>query len=273
MEFAMKLASIAAFLFSVMANAQTPPLEPPYTKAPTTSSSTKPIERPEEVDKDTGDYFYKPKKESAAIRYKIDPRPATKKAAFLRFGTVGPYDLASDNSNYKDVYTDSSSFVIYAEYERVLGHLMGNWSVKFGTGVTTESGSGQFLVPDSQGRLPREKYNLFVLPNTVLMSYKLRFSDNQWVVPYVEGGGGYFTFVEYRNDGDSTSYGGAFVTAVTGGLLLNLNLLDDITAGSLYEDYGIANMWLDLQFRQNIGLDDKKDFTSNMIIGGFGFAF
>jgi hypothetical protein len=106
-----------------------------------------------------------------------------------------------------------------------------------------------------------------------LLNYKLKFSDTQIFTPYVEGGAGYFTFVEYRTDGDETNFGGAGVLAASGGLLISMNLLDKNAAAIMYEDYGVNHLWFDFQFRRYQGLDNQKDFSSNMITGGFGFAF
>lgn len=266
---------LLTIICSAGAWAQNPPLEAPYTQAPSSSSKTSaPIEKPAEVDEDTGDFYYHPVENTDTIHYKVDSLPPIKGAAFVRFGTIGPFDIKSDsgNLNYKDVYSKKASVVAAFEYQRHLGHFGGKWSYKLATGVTTESGSGRFNDP-SATLTPREKYQFIVFPNTALLNYKLNFSDRQYFTPYLEAGGGYFTFIEYRNDGDRTAFGGAPVLTAGGGLLISLDLFEKNASSKLYEDYGINGMWLDLSFRQNVGLDDKKDFTSSMATGGFGFAF
>ncbi|MCJ8275822.1 MAG: hypothetical protein HRT44_11585 [Bdellovibrionales bacterium] len=94
---------------------------------------------------------------------------------------------------------------------------------------------------------------------------------SKYVVPYIEPGVGYYTFWERRTDGESNSFGGAPVLSAAGGLLISLNSL---TSGTeLSGDYGATDLWLDLQYRQVFGLDSRKDFSSNMITGGFGIGF
>jgi hypothetical protein len=227
--------------------------------------------KPESIN-DEGDYFYKPEKPSDALYYKVDDLPPIKGAFYLRFGTIGPYDITGDSgSNFQQMYSSDSSFVIVAEYERYLGHLLGKWTLKLGTGVTSEEGNGRFV--SNTSIVPLEKFNFVIFPNTALLNYKFKFSDTQILTPYLEGGAGYFTFVEYRNDGDKTTFGGAGVLAFSGGMLISMNLLDRNAASIMYEDYGVNHLWFDLQFRRYQGLDNKKDFSSNMITGGFGFAF
>jgi hypothetical protein len=235
------------------------------------NSSSLPSPRPTKIS-DEGDYYYGAEKSDEAIYYKIEHLPPIKGALFLRFGTVGPYDVTGDSgATFQQIYSDKSSFVLVVEYERYLGQLLGKWSFKLGTGLTTEEGNGRFV--NDTINVPREKYTFFIMPNTALLNYKLKFSDTQLITPYVEAGGGYFTFIEYRSDGEKTNFGGAGVLAAGGGLMISMNILDKNAAGIMYEDYGVNHLWFDLQFRRYQGLDNQKDFSSNMVTGGFGFAF
>ncbi len=235
-------------------------------KAPITPSPS-----PDKIN-DEGDYFYKSESADEALYYKVEELPPIKGAFYLRFGMIGPYDITGDNgATFQQMYSDKSSFVIYGEYERYLGNLLGKWTVKLGTGLTSEEGNGRFV--NDPTTVPLEKFNFIIFPNTALLNYKLKFSDTQIITPYIEGGAGYFTFIEYRNDGKSTHFGGAAVLAASGGLLISMNLLDRNAAGLLFEDYGVNHLWFDFQFRRYQGLEDKKDFSSNMYTGGFGFAF
>lgn len=232
---------------------------------------TTPSPKPESID-DEGIYHYKGEKSTDALYYKVSDLPPIKGAFYLRFGTIGPYDITGDSgTTFQQMYSNKSSFVIVAEYERYLGNLFGKWTLKLGTGLTTEEGNGRFISDPTT--VPREKFNFVIFPNTVLLNYKFKFSDTQLLTPYVEGGAGYFTFIEYRTDGDKPTFGGAGVLAFSGGMLISMNLLDKNAAGIMYEDYGVNHLWFDLQFRRYQGFDDQKDFTSNMLTGGFGFAF
>lgn len=227
--------------------------------------------QPEKIN-DEGDYLYKPEKNVDAIHYKVDHLPPIKGAFYLRFGTIGPYDITGDaGATFQQIYSDKSSFALVLEYERYLGQLLGKWTLKLGSGITTEEGNGRFV--NDPSTTPKEKFNFFIMPNTALLNYKFKFSDTQLITPYIEGGAGYFTFIEYRTDGDKTNFGGAGVLAVAGGILVSMNILDKNAGSIMYEDYGVSHLWFDLQFRRYEGLDKQKDFSSDMITGGFGFAF
>lgn len=256
--------------FSV--GAQEAPLEAPYTRSNKSGElQVRPIPKPEEIT-DDGEYLYGSDSGTGEIRYKIADPPPIEGAMFLRFGTIGPFDIIGDNGKtFRDVYSDKPSLVVTLDYEKQIGSLLGKWSYKISTGFTTEQGQGTFAtIPNG---VPSEKFLFLVMPNTIMANYKLRFSDTQMFIPYVEGGAGYFTFLERRDDGDRNAFGGAAVLSVTGGMLISLTSFSDYTKSLFYDDYGVKQLWLDLQFRRNVGLDDKKDFSSNMITGGFGFAF
>ncbi len=228
-------------------------------------------EQPSSIN-DEGDYIYQAKDPVEAVYYKVDNLPPTKGAFYMRFGTVGPYNITGDSgATYERTYTDKGSFLLFLEYERYLGHLLGKWTLKIGTGFSVEQGNGRFI--NDPVTVPEEKFLFLVLPNTAMFNYKLKFSDSQLFIPYLEAGPGYFTFVEYRTDGGKTNFGGAGVLAAGGGVLISMNLLDSHAAGTMYEDYGVNHIWFDLQFRRYQGLDNQKDFSSNMITGGFGFGF
>ncbi len=232
---------------------------------------TTPTPKPEKIN-DEGDYIYKGEKPTEAVYYKVTELPPIKGAFFLRFGSIGPYDITGDSgTTFQQMYSTSGSLVIVAEYERYIGNLLGKWAIKLGSGISTEEGNGRFV--NDASSVPREKFNFIIFPNTALLNYKLKYSDSQLFTPYFEAGAGYFTFIEYRTDGEDPTFGGAAVLAFSGGLLISMNLLDRNSASIMYEDYGINHLWFDLQFRRYQGLDDKKDFTSNMITAGFGFAF
>jgi hypothetical protein len=262
-----------ATLFCLLARAENPPLEPPYTSATEpTSTSFKPVPQPTSID-DDGDYHYEPVTKDEAVYYKVPPPPPIKSSIFVRMGSMGPFDIKADNGKtYKQVYGNKSSLLVGFDYERQLGSFLGKWSWKLGSGITTGEGQGSFANP-SNTAVPEEKFLLFIFPNTASLNYKLRFSDTQLFIPYAEFGAGYFTFLEYRNDGNKKTFGGAPIASVAGGLLFSLSALNKVHAAEMYEDYGVKHLWLDLQFRRILGLSTRKDFSSNMLSAGFGFAF
>lgn len=259
------------FLLSHLVSAQEPPLEPPYTNGPRTTPLT-PLEKPQSVN-DEGEYFYRDESTSSVTYYDLDHLPPISGAIYFRVASTSAFEIIGDTGRtYKDVYGEDPGIGFVFDYEWQLFHLLGKWTLKASTGLSIGNGTGQFL-DGNAGITPKEKYLLVVSPHTVLLNYKLRYSDKQWFVPYVEGGPGYYTYYERRSDGDKNGFGGAPVIAVAGGMLISLTLFDKNSAGVLYEDYGINHMWIDLNVRRNTGLDKKTDFSSNVFSAGFGFAF
>jgi hypothetical protein len=261
-------------IFTLNSFAQEPPLEPPYTRSTQTDGAVTPLETPESIS-DDGDYFYPTVSNPDAIYYDLDHLPPITGAVYFRVGTISSFALEGDaGRTYKDVYGEDPGIALLFDYEWQLGQLLGKWTLKAATGFAIGNGTGVF--ENNPGLTPREKFLFVVMPHTVLLNYKLRFSDKQWFIPYVEGGAGYYAFIEQRNDKslfEDTVFGGAPVGAVAGGILISLSLFDKNAAGTLYEDYGVNHMWLDLQIRRNEGFDKKKDFSSNVLSAGFGFAF
>lgn len=259
------------FLLNSLVSAQEPPLEPPYTQAPKVIH-LKPIEKPDSIS-DDGEYFYGDETSSGVTQYKLSHLPPITGSIFFRVASTSAYEIDGDTGRtYKDVYGEDAGIGFVFDYEWQLFHLLGKWTIKASTGLTIGNGNGQFLEGNA-GLTPKEKYMLLVSPHAVLLNYKMRYSDNQWFTPYVEGGPGYYTYYERRDDGDKSGFGGAPVIAMAGGMLVSLTMFDKNSAGLLYEDYGINHMWLDLNFRRNTGLDKKIDFSSNVFSAGFGFAF
>lgn len=270
-----RLVCLLTFISSLTYAMEEPPLEPPYTRAASSSSTTlRPIEKPSSIS-DEGDYFYEGESAPDATYYKMDHLPPISGAAYFRMGSVSSFNLQGDTGrNYKEIYGDRPGLGVLFDYEWQLGHLAGKWTFKASSGLVIGNGTGQFENSSTNSSLvPKETFLFGVMPNTAILNYKLRFSDTQWFIPYVEGGAGYFTFIEYRNDGKKTAFGGAPVASAAGGILISLSILDRNSAGTLYDDYGVTHMWLDLQARRNFGLSKQKDFSSNVFSAGFGFAF
>lgn len=252
--------------------AQEPPLEAPYTRTTETIKSP-PLEQPESISED-GEYFYKPKSANDAMYYDMTHLPPIKRGAFFRISSTSSFQITGDNGRtYQQVYGEDPGIGIVFDYEWPLFVMTGKWSLKASTGFTFGNGRGQFADPTNAALEPKEKYLILISPHTALLNYKMTFSDTQLFIPYVEAGPGFYTYIEHRNDGDKTGFGGAPVFAAAGGFLVSLSLLDRNAAGLLYDDYGINHLWFDVQFRRNQGLDKGTDFSSNVISTGFGFAF
>lgn len=219
------------------------------------------VPQPKKIEKD-GTYVYNDDED----------RPTTS-AFYFRGGTFGAPKIKGATQNYEQVYGTDSNWVIAFEYEWKMFDFLGELLVKFGSGISIDDGTGQYATPGNNNPaiLPKEEFQFILFPNTLSLSYKFQFWNSQYFTPYVDGGLGYYTFWERRSDNKKNNLGGAPVLSASAGLLISLTKWTSGT--SLLSDYGIHQMWLDLQYRQVVGLDDRKDFSSNMITGGFGFGF
>jgi len=226
----------------------------------------------DEPEKPTVTYGPKPSKvkEDGSYIYDLDIE-ATTNTLSIRAGIYGPPKIepvSESGENYESVYGDSSEFVFALDYD---WKLFNQVYVKFGTGISSSQGKGQFAGGANDGIEPKENFQFYVFPTTLSLAYKFQLWDIQYLTPYIEGGVGYFGFMETRSDGDNTKFGGAPVLSTTGGLLISLTQFQEGT--TMYTEYGISQTWFDLQFKQILGLDARKDFTSNMITGGFAVGF
>ncbi len=245
------------------------------------------VEKP--IDRDSsGGYYYSPKKRPKKSQTSFGPQPAkieidgtyiydtnvgeTQNTFYLRGGILGSPEITTNSgTTYDDVYGSGNNFILTLEYDWIIGR---NLFLKLGSGFTSTEGQGRF----ANGSESREKFQFYILPNTLSLSYKFQIADIQYLTPYLEAGPGYFAFVENRSDGDifsfngkTTKFGGAFVATATAGLLISLSKFSNGT--SLRTDYGATQSWFDLQYKQVFGLDSRKDFSSNMITGGFAIGF
>jgi hypothetical protein len=206
------------------------------------------------------------------------------------YGVRGAYfaypliENADNGATFQDIYgsfndegeaTSGGMIGVLVDYERILGFgALGRISARFTSGAIFSSGRGRFRSAARVAEEPEEVFTFINLPNTLGLTYLLQFlGPEQLLVPYIEGGAGYFTFVELRDDNKSPSFGGSPVAYFAGGLRVLLDGLDRPAIRRLDEAYGINHVWLFAEFRQQIGLNKKFDFTSQVGNAGVSFDF
>ncbi len=214
---------------------------------------------------------------SGEFKYALPPSKTTAQASF-RVGFFGPPMLqnADTGTLFSDVYTKDQLPVLFFDYEWPLTSKIGHLGLKFGSGIFVASGQGQFATVDKARRaddIPQERYTFFMFPNTLTAQYRFQYKDTQAIVPYVEGGLGYFTFTEFRDDSSSPKIGGALTTVVAGGVNFLMDWLDPDAIRHLDEDYGINHVYLSLEARGIVGLNHNYDFSSSVFNAGFLFQF
>jgi hypothetical protein len=204
-------------------------------------------------------------------RYKVPVSPQSRSASF-RVGNYNPGDLKADRDGgevfFEDIYTKSGSAVVLMDYgwDWLKGPL-GRLNLKIGSGLFLATGQGRFK--DQNASLEaREGFTFYMFPNQISANYRLQFSDKQWLVPYAEGGLDPILFVETRDDGGSTKFGGTLHAHGAGGIALSLKRFNEDTMYELDRDYGINDIWLAVEFRMLIAVMNKFDFSGNLINAG-----
>jgi hypothetical protein len=257
-----------------------------------------PTQRPLKVNEETGEYFYGVAEDTRAKKYGA-PEPVTfsgrsdmeKPAsisangefhytteesgrhalASFRVGMFAPPELSNNSTNppatFASIYTDDQLPVLFGDYEKTLTTKIGRLGLKFGSGIFIAQGTGIFAKDDPNRRAddqPEEQYTFLMLPNQLTAVYRFQYSDTQPIVPYIEGGGGYFTFMEIRDDSKSPRFGGAGTLVAAGGINFLVDWLDRQAIRRLDNEYGINHVWLTTEFRQIVGLNKSYDFTSSV---------
>ncbi len=214
--------------------------------------------------------------EQGEYLYTIEASSKSGTSSF-RLGLYEPPDITNEDNltTWQELYTSSSIPTLFFDYEWTWISPVGDWGIKLGTGLFTSSGSGKFKIdnPARAGKEPSESFTFFMLPNTAGVSYKLRFSDTQVIIPYAEGGAGYFTFGEIRDDGKPPRFGAAPVAYATGGVLLALDWLDRQAIRNLDRENGINHVFFTGAYQYVKGLSESFDFTSSVIQAGITMEF
>lgn len=213
--------------------------------------------------------------ESGEYHYPTEQSPQSGAASF-RFGFFGTPDIMNPEADvtFTQIYGDKDLPVIFGDYEWRITNKIGRLGIKLTSGVSFASGNGQFLTPRVNGITEaREKFTFIMFPNQLTANYKFQYAENQVVVPWAEGGAGYFTFMELRDDGKGPKFGGSQVGVVAVGINILLDWMDRKAIRQLDNDYGINHVWLTGEYRRFQNLGSAFDFSSNVINGGIMVEF
>ena len=211
-----------------------------------------------------GDYLYNvntsPQKASASVRFAIFDAPD------LVNGATG--------ATFTSLYGGNDP-IIFIDYEWKLDRwfkgIGSNFSLKVGSGIMIASGKGRL---ESTGQESKESFTFVMLPNQAALAFKLKIWDKQKLIPYAEGGVGYFVFNEHRDDSDPPlgRFGGAAVLSAVGGLALAVTELDRDATLRLDAEYGINAVWLTAELRQLLGFG-SFNMTSTLFSAGVMLHF
>ncbi len=209
--------------------------------------------------------------------YKLESKPSSKTASF-RVGVMAP-PVIKNNSvegttiDFKTIYSDAYQPVLMGDYEWRLTSKIGRLGIKFTSGVFSASGQGQFRKPNPEGLSAQERFTFLMFPNQLTGIYRFQYADKQVLVPYVEGGGAYFTYAEIRDDSKPPKFGGSLGLVSAAGVNFLLDWLDRRAIQRLDAEYGIQHVWLTAEARVVVGLNKDVDISSQAILAGVTFDF
>lgn len=214
---------------------------------------------------------------SGEYRYHGQIGKTTRSSSF-RFGAMSAPDLTNNDTGatFSQIYTANNLFIFFLDYEWKLTQRAGHLGLKFTSGFFSAQGKGTFLTQNPNRRpydTPIEQFSLLAFPNQFTLIDSFQFSDEQSFVPFIEGGAGYFTMAELRNDGKAPKFGGAAVAVGAVGVKIFLDNIDRRQMRLLSDDYGINHVWLAIEYRRFQGLNSTFDFTSNVVDAGFVLDF
>lgn len=205
------------------------------------------------------------------IQYKLE-KEESKHAAYIKFAQVEPPAITSDlGVTYEDVYGSENLVALLVDYEYKAFSRFGKLSLLFGSGFMTASGKGRFA--RDVGEEAREAYTLYIFPNHASVLYRFQYKEDQFLIPYVFGGAGYFFVVENRDDDKPANYVGAPTGIGGGGILFSFTSLDQQASSEIYNEYGISAAHICLEYRRFQGLNKDIDLTANVFNIGFALDF
>lgn len=212
--------------------------------------------------------------------YKVDRSPQ-KSAVSVKFGMLNATNLRNPDaaegergSDFGDNYDDTENPAILIDYELHLWKSpIGKWGLKVGSGLFFAQGNGHFYSSTNAGLVPKEVFTFVALPNTIGAVYRMSFWDNPLFVPYAEGGGIAWTFIEVRDDDKPPKLGASPAAYFAAGLAMNLTWFNQASSILLDREYGINSIYLTGEYRHITGVASKFDFTSDVINGGLLVEF
>lgn len=217
------------------------------------------------IDKD-GSYIY------------ADTRTKKKQAGHLRIGSANQPDITIDINgttyNFEDFYGSAEGLMIGYDYEYFFSSSNGKLGGQIGGAVQYSKGNGRLVQNPPAESVPSvETFSFVTLPLFVGGIYRFEYSNRQWLAPYVAGGGVIVGLVEKREDNSKLNYTGGFGFYGTAGALLNVSIIDRETALTLDSEYGIGNLWINLEFKY-INVSAETFFYENSFVqGGVSFDF
>lgn len=217
------------------------------------------------IDKD-GAYIYE------------DTRLVKNQASHLHIGTANQPELTIDINgfvyNFDDFYETTSALSIGYDYEYFFTESNGKWGAQVGVSVQYSSGHGRLVQnPPAESTPSVEKFVFATIPVFLGGIYRFEYSNRQWLAPYVAGGAALVGLAEKREDSKSINTTGGIGFYGTAGALLNVSIFDRETSLTLDSEYGIGNLWINLEYKYIKVAAETFDYNNGYVQGGVSFDF
>jgi hypothetical protein len=213
--------------------------------------------------------------------YIYDTENALKnQSSHIRIGASTNPDITVDiedlNGNvtkvsFEDIYDGASNTTIGYDYEYFFTLTGGKLGAQLGFAAQYAQGRGRLVIDPSKSST--EKFSFLTLPLYAGAVYRFEYKDKQIVAPYIAGGGVYVGLVEKREDRSKINAIGAPGFYGTGGILINVTAFDREMASDFDSEYGISNLWVNLEFKTVQVSSDVFNYQSSFVQGGLSFDF
>lgn len=234
------------------------------------------------------EYIHHPQAAKGLLRIEKDGTYIYRTKEDTSYKTTGSFHIgamdapkiksADGKTNFEMMYEGPTVPMVSFDYEWQPWESLRNVAIQAGFGLMTATGNGRFTqsAPSgtpTAGDPAREEYTIVAIPLNIGLSYRFQYMDRQWFAPYISGGGSYIPVVEYRDDGASTNAvatPGAY--GAVGGLL-NIGAMDRTTAFTLKNEYGVANLWVSVEYRYLKSFNEEVDFSSSIFGAGIAVDY
>lgn len=199
----------------------------------------------------------------------------------MRFGTVNNPDVSVEitqhNTNnvyvvtFDDMYQGASKLSLGLDYEYFFTRDMGKLGLQGGLAFQYAEGKGRLASDPTKESI--ETFSFITAPLFLGLVYRFEYVEHQYLAPYVTGGGAYTVLAEKRDDSSDIKAIGAFGYYASGGALFNLTAFSREMANDFRSEYGISNLWINLEFRMVQVSSDAFNYDNSFVQGGVSFDF
>lgn len=204
-------------------------------------------------------------------------QPLKNTSSHIRVGQANQPELSlvidGEEFTFEDFYGSPSGVTIGYDYEQFVARGFGRLGWQVGVALQYAQGKGKLIQSPSLPLDSIESFTFLTAPLYVGAVYRFEFKERQIAVPYVSGGGVAIGLLEKREDKSSPDMTSGFGFYGAGGALLNVSAFDREMALTLDNEYGVGNLWLNLEFKYVSASGSIFSYENAYVQGGISFDF